>query len=51
MHAIVAASLLAALVIAATSDAAGAQMIEEPWSAGGLHGTLAKPCDHAVRRS
>ncbi len=44
---ILAASLIAASVMAAEANQAEAQMIEEPWSVGGLHGTIAKPRDHA----
>ncbi len=40
------ATVGAALVLASMSPAQ-AQLIEEPWTKGGLHGTLAKPRDHA----
>ena len=36
----------AALVLASSMSPAHAQITEEPWAKGGLHGTLAKPRDH-----
>jgi pimeloyl-ACP methyl ester carboxylesterase len=42
----VTASVLIGLVIAAIAPMAKAEIIEEPWSAGGLYGTIARPQDH-----
>jgi pimeloyl-ACP methyl ester carboxylesterase len=40
------ATVGAALVMASWMSTAHAQITEEPWTAGGLHGTIAKPADH-----
>jgi pimeloyl-ACP methyl ester carboxylesterase len=40
------AAVGAALVIASWMSLAHAQITEESWTAGGLHGTIAKPADH-----
>jgi pimeloyl-ACP methyl ester carboxylesterase len=37
---------IAALVLASLMATSHAQVIEEAWTEGGLHGTLAKPADH-----
>ena len=46
MRLALAACLLAGLVMAAASHTANAQMIEEPWSVGGVQGTIARPQNH-----
>jgi pimeloyl-ACP methyl ester carboxylesterase len=46
MRRAVTASVLIGLVIAALAPMAKAEIIEEPWSAGGLHGTIARPHNH-----
>lgn len=42
----VVACLVATLVLAAGVSKTQAQMVEEPWSVGGLQGTIAKPREH-----
>jgi alpha-beta hydrolase superfamily lysophospholipase len=46
MHANLIALLAAALLLAPAMTAAQTPAIEEPWSAGGLHGTITRSADH-----
>ena len=47
MDRIAIAFIAAAALLVASAVSADAETVEEAWSAGGLHGTLAKPAGHA----